>query len=153
LPVSFVNGITPEIEARLAEEGITNIANLAYADPVALIKNTVYSRNQIINWMDQALLIDVMPEGWQALRRCGVSGVLDLIASKDCEDAIGEYAAAANIKPAMLKCLIKRLDEDQQVNILKALYKDPEQTGLSATGAPKPPAAGAAAPPATPPKP
>jgi len=72
LPITQIRGITPEIAERLAEEGIYDLHGLAMADPLRLIRNTNFDKRQIIAWIDEALLITVLPEHWQSLEKEGI---------------------------------------------------------------------------------
>lgn len=56
LPISDLDGLTVWHEARLEEEGIENIPNMATADVVELLVQTRFSADQIIDWIDQAIL-------------------------------------------------------------------------------------------------
>lgn len=56
LPLRELDGITVWNEARLEEEDIENIPNMATADIVDLMLNTRISSDRIIDWIDQAIL-------------------------------------------------------------------------------------------------
>ena len=56
LPISDLDGLTVWHEARLEEEGIENIPNMATADIVELMVQTRLTADQIIDWVDQAIL-------------------------------------------------------------------------------------------------
>jgi MFS family permease len=56
LPVSDLDGLTVWHEARLEEEDIENIPNMATADLVELLLNTRLPPERIIDWTDQAIL-------------------------------------------------------------------------------------------------
>jgi hypothetical protein len=56
LPISDLDGLTVWHEARLEEEGIENIPNMATADIVELMVQTRLPAEQIIDWVDQAIL-------------------------------------------------------------------------------------------------
>jgi len=56
LPISDLDGLTVWHEARLAEEDIENIPNMATADLVELMLQTRFSADRIIDWTDQAIL-------------------------------------------------------------------------------------------------
>ncbi|MCC6409799.1 MAG: hypothetical protein IT453_21780 [Planctomycetes bacterium] len=110
VPLTDVRGIVPEVAERLGEEGISDVAGLALADPVRLLRNTAYDKRQVLGWIDEAILIVTMPEHWQAIEKQGITGAIDL-AWCSCVDAKrGEPDArreeplpASNaISPAML---------------------------------------------------
>ena len=60
-PLSQIDGLSVWHEARLDEEDIENVPNLATADIVELMLNTKIAPNRIIDWVDQALLLMVLP--------------------------------------------------------------------------------------------
>ncbi len=89
LPINQVRGIGDGIADRLAEEGITNVTNLARANPVRLFRSTKFDRRQILGWIDSALLMDTLPEHWSALERVGITRATSL----------RWYAAGAEVDP------------------------------------------------------
>ena len=60
-PLSQIDGLSVWHEARLDEEDIENVPNLATADIVELMLNTKIAPNRIIDWIDQAMLLMVLP--------------------------------------------------------------------------------------------
>jgi hypothetical protein len=60
-PLAEIDGLSVWHEARLDEEDIENVPNLATADIVDLMLNTKISPNRIIDWVDQAILLMVLP--------------------------------------------------------------------------------------------
>ena len=56
LPISDLDGLTVWHEARLEEEDVENIPNMATADLVDLMLQTRFSPDRIIDWVDQAIL-------------------------------------------------------------------------------------------------
>lgn len=56
LPLSELDGLTVWNEARLEEEDIENIPNMATADIAELMLTTRISPDRIIDWVDQAIL-------------------------------------------------------------------------------------------------
>ena len=55
MPVSELDGLTVWHEARLEEEDIENVPNMATADLVELLLNTRFPPNRVVDWVDQAL--------------------------------------------------------------------------------------------------
>jgi hypothetical protein len=60
MPVNELDGLTVWHEARLEEEDIENVPNMATADIVELMLHTRIPRERIIDWVDQALLYTVL---------------------------------------------------------------------------------------------
>jgi hypothetical protein len=77
LPLTNIRGITPDIEARLGEEGMVDVYGLAMANPNRLLRNTSFDTRQIVNWMDEALLIFYV-KFWEKLEDDGITGAIDL---------------------------------------------------------------------------
>lgn len=70
LPISDLDGLTVWHEARLEEEDIENIPNMATADLVDLFINTRFPPDRVIDWVDQAILythLGPIPKGDKAL--------------------------------------------------------------------------------------
>ena len=89
-PLSRVDGLSVWHEARLDEEDIENVPNLATADIVELMLNTKIAPNRIIDWIDQSMLLMVLPpapkEGAQnwigtVLRNNGIRTASALVAA------------------------------------------------------------------------
>lgn len=60
-PLAQIDGLSVWHEARLDEEDIENVPNLATADIADLMLSTKIVPNRIIDWVDQAILIMVRP--------------------------------------------------------------------------------------------
>lgn len=116
IPLTTVRGINAEIEERLAEEGINDVATLAYADPYLLLRTTSFDRRQIVNWIDEAQLIMVFPEHWQTLEKNGFTGAMD-VAWAHGHTTLGELAAELKIPKSVLEETAQRLYEDAQIHI------------------------------------
>lgn len=117
-----IPGICPNIAERLAEEGISSVANLAMANPYGLLRNTPFDMRQVIAWMDQALLMSTLPEQWLALNKLGVTGAIDLAWCHDDEvKTLAQELALPT--PDNLQATVQRLREDAQLLLLWALYQ------------------------------
>ena len=62
-PLSALDGLTVWHEARLEEEDIENVPNMATTDIVELFLNTRVPPNRIIDWVDQAILYTHLSPG------------------------------------------------------------------------------------------
>jgi len=56
LPISDLDGLTVWHEARLEEEDVENVPNMATADLVDLMLQTRFPPDRLIDWVDQAIL-------------------------------------------------------------------------------------------------
>lgn len=93
LPLTTLRGVTPDTAARLAEEG--SVSGMAGVDPVRLLRNTRYDKEQIVAWVDRALLIDKLPAQWEALERVGIgtaSSLAALLHDAPTRDGLAELA-------------------------------------------------------------
>lgn len=91
LPLTRLEGIDLYDRARLEEEGIANLDNLAHGDLVDLMLNTSIATPQLVEWVDQAMLYlraHNNPGGpdehqtdklWHELRDMGVRRASDLV--------------------------------------------------------------------------
>lgn len=86
-PLSRLEGITLYDRARLLEEGIENVENLAHHDLIELMLRTRIPTPRVVDLVDQAILylhvrsaVDEDPEAaLQTLRRVGVRTATDLV--------------------------------------------------------------------------
>jgi hypothetical protein len=123
VPLTMVRGINADVEERLSEEGIFDVATLAYADAYLLLQSTSFDRRQIVNWIDEALLITVFPDHWQAIQKHGFTGAMDL--AWTCrQPSLTVLAAELKMDPSLLRDAATRLAEDPQVQDLYAVYWD-----------------------------
>jgi len=91
MPLSELDGLTIWHEARLQEEDIENIPNMATTSLVDLMLNTRFSPDRIVDWVDQAILYTHLgPEADEAkpseqrrakLRAHGIRGASTLVAT------------------------------------------------------------------------
>jgi len=135
VPLTQVRGITPDIEERLGEEGIYDVATLAMADPLVLFRNTSFDLRQIVSWMDEALLIHFLPEGWEPLQKAGISGAIDLAWTGDQDQpALAALAEKVRLEAALLSSAATRLSQDAQVQLVWILYQNGSPDAGSAEG-------------------
>lgn len=78
-PLSDIDGINALVEDRLALEGIENLQNLASANIVDLMLKTRYPVEQIIDWIDQALLQIHARERYEHFRKSGLRTATDFL--------------------------------------------------------------------------
>lgn len=127
IPITQVKGITTDIAERLSEEGILDVHGLANADPLRLIRNTNFDKRQIIAWIDEAILISMVPDHWQALEKAGFTGAID-VAWLDRQgikqDVLADLAQRTKFdSAAILGGIIMRLSTDAQLRLVWVLYQ------------------------------
>ena len=79
LPLSELDGLNAYHEDRLLIEGIENVQNLASANIVDLMLRTRFPVEQIIDWMDQALLKMHTRDRFEEFRRCSLRTATDFM--------------------------------------------------------------------------
>lgn len=130
-----LRGVSKDVEQRLAEEGIENVAELAMANPHRLRRNTGYDKRQIVAWIDQALLMTFLPLAWQSLETEGITGAIDLVwyvsayARSSAVEFPDQREAHAQTPPALPEevrklALRNKLDPDSLWEAMLRLYSD-----------------------------
>ena len=97
--LTLLEGINSWHEGRLLEEKIEGIQNLATASLDDLIIHTNFSPQQLVDWVDQALLYLHTTEQWRpAFRAVGIRTASDLLGAVDGEDpdSYAQLAEAIN---------------------------------------------------------
>ena len=90
LPLSQLDGLNAYHEDRLLLEGIENMQNLASANTVDLILRTRFTVEQIIDWMDQALLQIHTRERFEDFRRSGLRTATDFMDAYEAVDLLDD---------------------------------------------------------------
>jgi len=121
-PLSQLDGLSVWHEARLDEEDIENVPNLATADIVELMLNTKIAPNRIIDWVDQAMLLMVLPpapedgaSNWigTVLRNNGIRTASALVAATRTHQ--GQTAAIIESFPADVRTQVISLAAAVQI--------------------------------------
>jgi hypothetical protein len=125
--LGMLRGITPQIEERLAEEGVQDVVGMAMADPLRLQRGTNFDKHQILGWIDMALLAHALPESWQELEKKGLRGARDLtwyVSNSDPEKAEGlANLASDDVNKIVLRDVAQRLAQDAQAQRILLLYQ------------------------------
>lgn len=80
LPLSVIDGVSQFHETRLRDEGIDNVQNLASAKIDQLLARTRFNAQQVLEWIDQAILHTYIdPADIESFRRTGVRKVSDFL--------------------------------------------------------------------------
>ena len=121
-PLSQLDGLSVWHEARLDEEDIENVPNLATADIVELMLNTKIAPNRIIDWVDQAILLMVLPPApkngapnWigTVLRNYGIRTASALVAATQTHQ--GQTTTIVEFFPADVKTQVISLAAAVQI--------------------------------------
>ncbi len=78
LSLEYVDGITDQVTERLEELGISDIQHLATAEPGELSLRTLYPITRIMDWIDQAILINYLRDKIVFARQVGIHGAIDM---------------------------------------------------------------------------
>ena len=130
-----LQGIAPLHRERLGEEGIVTIENLALANPLSLYLVTSYSMSQIIDWIDQAYLrLYVGDEAAVRLAARGILGGIELTevaeeleemtSEEDRKALLESLSGAVGTDPAGARSLLKRIQDDSQVELLSEMWSE-----------------------------
>jgi hypothetical protein len=92
MPVSGLDGLTVWHEARLEEEDIENIPNMATADIVELMLNTRIPPDRIVDWVDQAMLCTHLgPGNHKQKNKTPNTGEMQDSTQKNCRELLREH--------------------------------------------------------------
>lgn len=85
-PLTKLDGLNTWHEARLLEEKVESVQNLATASLKDLIINTNYSADQLVDWVDQALLFIHTQDLWHgSFQAVGIRTATDLLDNIGCD--------------------------------------------------------------------
>jgi len=114
-PLTVIDEIDVYERTRLEEEGITNVQALARHDFVDLILSSRIPVPRLIDWLDQALLYQHVPESMTTLRRAGVRTATDFLRVVNDDDAREELIgiAASDGKTIPTTLLRKVLEKEE----------------------------------------
>ena len=145
LPITIVEGIDDTAADLLSEYGITTLQHLVEADPAELSERTLIPINRILEWIDQAMLIQRVKRGVVIMRASGVRTATDLAriyAVAHEESVAGELLKSLAERTGLgLPALILICREFQSNRMLNVIYDALEGRSL-----PPPPASGGVSP-------
>jgi hypothetical protein len=101
------------------------------ANPFRLLFQTPFDKRQVVAWIDEALLITVLPQHWPVLQREGFTGAIDLATLAQAKlptnsaipPAVQKLAEQLKADPTLFFGLINRLYQDMQVRLIWGLYQ------------------------------
>lgn len=119
VPLTSLRGISAELAARLREENIEDVIELAYADPIRLVQALPYDLRQVVEWIDQAQLAVVLPDLYETLLQRGITGAIDLAWRwlQACLDPATGRIAIGHIKdvPDSFKALVREPEREASI--------------------------------------
>lgn len=138
--LTSISGINFWQESRLEEEGIESVQNLATSDVISIAVQTRFNIATIVDWVDQAILLDRLNKKAFSLKDNGlISGAIDLAwASPQNSDgdttAAHAVAKVINVEPIFAEMLMDNLFGDVYVQTLWALWQTKFDTGRQVAG-------------------
>jgi hypothetical protein len=126
LDLQLVQGVDVWKEERLEEEGIESAQNLATADPLSLAIKTHYPLRTIIDWIDQAILIQRFPALFKKIQEIGlaISAIeLSLMARPGNDEIRATTAGKLGLDPLILLYTIQCMYEDAAIQNLWRLWQ------------------------------
>jgi hypothetical protein len=140
LPLCLVDGLDEDVADRLWEQGMNDVQHLATSDPVDLMLRTNYSPKRVLDWIDQAMLIQYVRSKIAIFRGMGVRGAIDLCViynraysvtapapdreGKDANEALEALATKADLNRAALARIAASLLEDDNVRFVWLLWQN-----------------------------
>ena len=117
--LSEIEGLSIWHQGRLRQEGIENVQNLAAADVPALVVGTPFPVNQIVDWVDQAILLAyVSKEQFEALEKAGLLRASDVLTTTSDNEGLDELAEATGLKKSELKVLSRILQSALNIKMI-----------------------------------
>jgi hypothetical protein len=138
LPLGLIDGISELHELRLRDNGIDNVANLATTEIHDLVINTNFNLQQVVDWVDQALLYLYLEQSAiDNFRRTGIRTFSDFQSLwkklyVDRGDPTGDQNAKGNrrqeianqllITPERLDMIYKSTKDGPNIDYVKQFY-------------------------------
>jgi hypothetical protein len=110
LPVGIVEGVDDTTEDLLSEYGVTTVQHLTTSDPSEMTQRTLIPIDRIVDWIDQANLIQVVKRNIVALRGVGIRSASDLAQTED--KLLKPLADKAGMSADMLTAIAARFAAD-----------------------------------------
>jgi hypothetical protein len=96
--LSEIDGLSIWHQSRLKQEGIENVQNLATADVPGLIIGTPFPVNQIVDWIDQAILLTYAGrEQFEALEQVGLRCASDVLTVAGDSKSLNQLSNATGL--------------------------------------------------------
>jgi hypothetical protein len=141
-----LQGIDTRIAERFADEGVTTIVQLAYADPIELtMRCASFSFSFVVDSISQALAWIYLSDNLPKLRACSLRGaqeIASLIDELDGDDeepkrraraTVDVAARTAGVDAVAFERTLREIAEDPYANFLRNVWADslPEETSVA----------------------
>ena len=117
--LSEIEGLSIWHQGRLRQEGIENVQNLATASVPALVIGSPFPVNQIVDWVDQAILLAyASQEQFGALEKAGLLRASDVLTTTSDDEGLNDLADATGLKKSELKVLSRVLQSALNIKMV-----------------------------------
>lgn len=126
LDIQLIQGIDIWKEERLEEEGIESVQNLATADALSLAVKTHYPLRTILDWIDQAILIQRFPSRLKQIQDAGLAvSAIELcrISLLKADALVATIAGKLGFDPAILTYEMEPMIEDAAIQHIWHLWQ------------------------------
>lgn len=118
-PLSEIEGLSIWQQGRLKQEGVENVQNLAAADIPTLVISTPFTVNQIVDWVDQAiLLVYASQEQFEALAKVGLRCASDVLTAGEDRKRQSQMANATRLNKDGLQMLYLALQSALNIEVV-----------------------------------
>lgn len=118
-PLSSIQGLSIWQQSRLNQTGIENVQNLAAADVAGLIVGAPFGVNQIVDWVDQAILrVYASTAQFDALIEVGIRCASDVLTVAADEPRLETLQAATDLEINGLKMLHVALQSAPNIKLV-----------------------------------
>jgi hypothetical protein len=122
LSLEYVDGMNEVVIERFEELGISNVQQLATADPLTLTLRTFYPLSRVIDWIDQAILITYLRGNILSARELGIRGAIDMSGLYRAALQPSSRPSTGEADDCTLYNIGESLSNDFHVNMLSYLW-------------------------------
>jgi len=129
-PLALIQGISRFHETRLRDNGIDNVQNIASADIKALLEGTTFSAQEVIDWIDQAILILYLDEtSITTFRQSGIRAVSDFMdvwnsVNKNDQDEVSAISQQLKTTRVQLEMLVTAMKKGPNIHHVVDYWKE-----------------------------
>jgi len=110
LPIEIIEGVDDTTADLLSEYGVTTVQHMTTSDPSELMQRTLIPIDRIVDWIDQANLIQMVKHHIVALRADGIRAASDLAQTDDA--TLASLGEKIGMSKAMLPSIAARFAVD-----------------------------------------
>jgi hypothetical protein len=123
LQLSAIEGLSIWEQGRLRQEGLDNAQNLATADVARLVISTAFTINQLMDWIDQAiLLVYASTDQFNALEQSGIRCASSFVTAAASPDNLSKLAEATKLDPNGLQMLYLAVQSAANIKLVARFH-------------------------------